>query len=581
MRADSMTWRRTVLLAVGVGILLMLPALWSGFVISDLGPLPVVEGWYPEVGAPLNVYASFFDLPGWPWWIGPETRMRFCRPLSSALLHLDHSLFGHRPLGYHVHSLLWLGGFIALSGLLYSRLPRGVGTVALAIVAFDECHFVSSGWICGRHAVVAAVLSLLGLFAHLRWREQGWWPGLPLSLAGLAAGLLAGETALSVVAFVVCWELFAFRPAGDRPALGQRLVGLLPVGLLAAGYLLLYRAMGYGVVGMSYYLNPAGDPIRLLSGLAVRIPPLLGAGLGGLPAFLWDELPDWRWLQVVLGIATVPAVAVLAWRWRRQMEPSVVRELGWLIPGSLAALIPAAFAPPSGRQLLVPILGLAVVLAFLLRTAWRRLRRREGGWRRRLPAGALVLLLAVAHFAGPIAVRVFGFTLTPTWSVFYDEIAGQLPLDPERGGRQQVIAVNTPGYLTYFPQYVDSVRDGSLFAGRWHVLSAAPHDLRLERTAARTLELEVVGGQLLDSEEERAFLPPGRRWVAGEVIETALFRVEVLAVNDLGPTRVAFHFRRDLEDPDLTFVIWHEDRFEEISPPAMDESLALPWSPWQ
>jgi len=569
-----------VLLAVGAGILLMLPALWSGFVISDLGVLPVLDGWYPEVGAPFNVYASFFDLPGSPWWIGPETRMTFCRPLASALLHLDHRLFALRPLGYHVHSLLWLGGFIALCGLFYSRLPRDIGTVALAIVAFDACHFVSSGWICGRHAVVAVVLSLLGLLAHVRWREHGWWPGLPLSLVGLAGGLLAGEMALSVVAFVVCWELFAFRPASGRPALGQRLVGLLPVGSLAAGYLILYRAMGYGVFGMGYYLNPAGDPINFLSGLAVRVPPLLAGGLVGLPIFLWDLAPDFRWLQVVLGIAAVPAVAALGWRWRRQMEPRVVRELRWLIPGTLAALIPAALASPSERQMLVPILGLAVVLAFLLRTAWRRWRSRDGQWWRRLPAGLLVLLLAVAHFAVPVAVRAFGFTSVRSSSRFYSELASQLPFDEERGGRQQMIAVDTPGYLTYFPQYVDLARKGPLFAGRWHVLSAAPHDLRIERTAARTLELSVVGGQLLHSADERAFLPPGRRFVAGEVIETALFRVQVLAVNTLGPTRVAFHFHRDLEDPDLTFLIWQKDRFEEISPPAMGESLAVKWSPW-
>jgi hypothetical protein len=558
----------------------MLPALWAGFVISDLGPLPVLERWYPEVGTPFNVYASFMDLPGQPWWIGPETQMRFFRPLASALLYLDQGLFGRHPLGYHVHSLLWLGGFIALCGLLYSRLPRDVGTLALAIVAFDEGHIISSGWICGRHAVVAEVLSLLGLLAHLRWREHGWRPGLPLSLAGLAGGLLAGEMALSLVAFVVCWELFAFRPASGRPALRQRLTGLLPVGLVAVGYLVFYRAMGYGASGMGYYLDPAGDPIHLLSGLAVRIPALLAAGLVGLPTLLWDLAPDWRWLQVALGIAALPAVAALGWRWRQQMEPGVVCELRWLIPGSLAALIPAAFATPSDRQLLVPILGLAVVLAFLLRTAWRRWRSRDERWWRRGSAGALLLLLALAHFAVPIAVRVFGFTFVPSSSRFYAELAGQLPLDPERGGRQQVIAVNTPGYLTYFPQYVDLIRDGPHFAGRWHVLSAAPHDLRLKRTAARTLELEVVGGQLLHSAEERVFLPPGRRFVAGEAMETPLFRVEVLAVNDLGPTRVAFRFQRSLEAPDLTFVVWREDRFEEISPPPIGESLVLKWSPW-
>ncbi len=157
-----MTWRRIVLLAVMVGILLLVPSLWLGFVLSDLGILPVLERWYPETGQPFNVYASFFDLPGYPWWIDSETRLEFCRPLASALLHLDHWLYGRNAVGYHLHSLLWLGGLIAACGLLYSRLPRSLGALALVLLAFDECHFISSGWICGRHALT------------LKWSPVSW-----------------------------------------------------------------------------------------------------------------------------------------------------------------------------------------------------------------------------------------------------------------------------------------------------------------------------------------------------------------------------------------------------------------------
>ena len=89
----------------------------------------------------------------------------------------------------------------------------GLACLALALLVFtlDSSHTWPVAWIANRNALVAAVPALLGLVAHLRWREQGWRPGLPLSMLGLGVGLLGGEAALGVFAYVGAYELVGAR----------------------------------------------------------------------------------------------------------------------------------------------------------------------------------------------------------------------------------------------------------------------------------------------------------------------------------------------------------------------------------
>lgn len=565
-----MRYSRTVLIALGVGMVLALPSLWLDFMPSDLIFLTLIEGWYPELGQPFNLYTSFLELPSTQWWASPTTRVTFFRPLASALLRLDHALFGRQALGYHVHSLVWLAALIAVCGLLYRRLPRRVGVLALLLYVVDECLVMPGGLIGNRHALVAVVPALLGLLAHLRWREEGWRPGLPLSLAGFAVGLLGGEMALSVVALVVAYELFAVR-AGEE-GLGRRLRGLLPVVLLAGGYFVAYKALGYGVTGCSAYLDPVGDPIASLRALAGHVPTLLATALVGYP-------PEVDPLAIALGLGAVVAVAVFLWRCRS--GAAAWGEVRWLLPGALMALVPAALARPDVRQLLVPMIGLAPLLAFGLDTAWQRWRR---GWAgsvpRRLGAGAMVLVLVLVHFAGSLPARFVQFFEGFMFNRFHDHVAAQVPL---AASPRQLILINSPGrhLIDYLPLAVD--RHGERIAPSWHVLSEAPHPIRLSRTGARTLELEVVDGQMLASDGEHLFRSPREPLVAGDVLDDRIFRVEILRGNDRGPTRVAFHFDREIDDPSLVFLAWTDDGLGPAEPPARGESLTFeyypkPWS---
>ena len=96
--------------------------------------------------------------------------------------------------------------------------------------------------------------------AHLRWREERWRPGLPLSLLGFAVGLAAGEVALSVLAYLFAYELFA---APGTPK--ARVRALCPTALILIAYLLHYRLAGYGAAASGLYLDPFRSPLEYLA----------------------------------------------------------------------------------------------------------------------------------------------------------------------------------------------------------------------------------------------------------------------------------------------------------------------------
>src|SRR6185436_13829292 len=110
----------------------------------------------------------------------------------------------------------------------------------LLLFVIDDGHWQALGWLSGRHGLVALAPALLGVAAHLRWREDGWRWGLPLSLVGYAVGLLGGEMALQALAYVAAYELL------HKDSLWQRIKSLAPAAVLVFLYLLLYRSLGYG-----------------------------------------------------------------------------------------------------------------------------------------------------------------------------------------------------------------------------------------------------------------------------------------------------------------------------------------------
>ncbi|MBX3219499.1 MAG: hypothetical protein KF795_03200 [Labilithrix sp.] len=568
--------RRVLFVCLAVSAVLCLPALFCGFFGDDHMQLTVVEGTQLDMGSsPYDLYSFGTGVPAKvhatmeqgivPWWTDPHFKVRLFRPLSSALFALDHALFARSPVPYHVHQILWYLGLVAAAGLFFRRVLPGVtGGIALLLFAIDDAHAQPVSWIASRHALISALPCMLGLVAYLRFREEGWRVGRWLCLPAFAVGLLGGEGALGVMAYVFAYEL-----VGARGSWRSRVGGLVLPALLILGYLVAYRLLGYGVASSSAYLDAIGQPrLFLLAGLT-RVPTLVLDLLGGLSADVSFVFPSARPVLIALGVFTIGLVAFLL----RSLSPSFSdaerRAARWLALGASLALLPAMGGFVGSRVLLPASIGGAGLLALLLRHGWLSAQGRGGLVRIACRWYAFVhLVLAPAGFLLGIA-GVIQCRLAAESAVAKTGLAHTADLDVF------VLNASDPmigfyGGVTFFAEPPPRIRSCRL-------LSMAKFDHAVTRTGARSFELAVVDGRMLDSVYEGLFR--ASPILEGEEVRLGDARVRVLALRDGKPARIEVTTARPLDDPSYAFVTWQGGALERVDLSREGETLHLRWSP--
>ncbi len=479
--------RRTLWVSLLAALVLALPTVWMGFINDDFIHLLILEG-FPSLASPYDLFRFAGGDPEglqrmiakgpYPWWTLPELKLAFWRPLSSALAVLDHSLFGRNPVGYHLHSLAWYLGMVALFGTLLRRfLPGAVASLALFLFAIDGAHFLVAGWIANRNALVAAVPALFGVWMHLEWRELRRPWALPLSLVGLTVGLLGGETALGVFAYLLAYEVL-----GARDGVKERARALAPAALLGLAYLVSYKLSGYGASGSGSYVDPVGEPGRYLLAVLGRVPALLCGLLLEVPADLWAFSTSTRPMLVGMGLL---ALGLLAWLLRTawpELTGDERRHCRWLFLGAALSLLPVAATFPSNRLLLVPSLGGSVAVAVVLVSAWRS---RARGWRPRgMAAGAGVLALShlvLAPLLWPMMtlfIRTFESQTEPILQTLEHE------LDRKRLPEQRVVILPLPNPLLGMYAPMRMATRGMPVPLAWWTLSLSPEPHVLTRHGA-------------------------------------------------------------------------------------------------
>jgi hypothetical protein len=584
---------RTALAVAAVGLVLVLPSLAAGFFADDYLQIAQLEGWSANPVGPLDLYsfvppdratvAALVDR-GAPYFISPNLQLRFFRPLSSALMALDHSLFGRRPLPYHIHTLLWYAALLLVVGALYRRAaPPSVALLAFLIFCLDDAHAFSVTFIAARNAVVPCVLVWLGLGAHLRWRIHGWRPGAWLAPLLGALGLLAGEMGIAALAYLVAWEICE-RRSGWRRALA-------PTVVLVAGYLVVYHLFGAGAHGSGAYLDPFGDPLGFLRELPGRFLILVGNLIFRTPVDLVFFNNGLR--APLLAAGGVAAIVVAVWlpRALRRLPADEAARVRWLGLGAAGALVAGTPGTVGERLAFAAGLGGSVVVAALLRDAWQLFR----AGRARLLAGLALVSLGLPNL-------VIAAVALPGKTIFFTRVFGGY----RRLAREAEIAAPVPARVVVvalddmFPLQLLAARaveqgrtpdqlapiargEGGRLAGPdtlgelgSGVLSMASATQRLRRTAADTLELSASDGTLLDGAWPSVFRAASVPFPRGTVIHTAYMTATVLDDREGRPTRVAFQFTRSLDDPSLIFLVFRDRGLRRLTLPAVGGEVALP-----
>lgn len=553
-----------ILAATGLG---------AGFVGDDAYHLLILHGertpsadgnLYSFMSGDPMVTQQFIESGPYPWWTDPHAKATFFRPLSEALHRFDFTLFGDRAVFWHVHSTLWYLALVYLWTLIArANLTAPVAGLSALLFAIDECHWMPAVWIANRNALIACAPALFGLYAHLRWREERWKLGLPLSIAGYLLGMLGGETWLGIAAYVAAYELFA-----SRDTLMLRTIHLAPAAACAIAYAIFYKLSGYGAYNSGSYVQPlsplyfAEAPGRMLA--------LAGGLLVMSPVDAWAFAPNVRWLLVAAGVI---ALLLFAWLLRRcwpSMEERDRHALRWVIPGGLMSMLPVIAAFPMGRLLLGPSIAGSVVIAVLLRHWWTA--RKKGNVR---IAGVACASLAFVHIVLAVIAWPIQSAIFTGIGILGDRIFLEAPIDDTRAANQRIflLAGQDPFTLIYPP--IARRLHGSPLPRGWHALSASPSGHTFTRTGPNTFEFAADDGPLVVGVFADILRSPEHPMAVGDEVGLGDSRIEVLDVIDGRPSKIRVECNVPLDDPSLLFLQFQDFALKRFDVPPVGETRTI------
>ncbi|MBL8920310.1 MAG: hypothetical protein JNJ54_15695 [Myxococcaceae bacterium] len=581
MADTTVGWRRLVFgsaaprFALVLGALVALPFCFTGFFADDFLHQALLRGlpgfaagdrWnlFTFVNGDPAVARPLIENGPFPWWTLPTLKFSFLRPLTALIANVEHGLVGGNAVLLHLHSIAWYVALIAVANPVLARALRTSTAAPLAMILFaiDDAHAVVAGWIANRNALVSAVFALLALLAHLRWREERWWWGLPLSMGAAALGLAGGESAVGALLTIGAWEV-TLGPGGWR----RRLLALAPMTLVGVTYLVVYKLTGSGAAGSEIYNDPLAEPFAFLTRAPPKALALAGAQFLGTTADLWLIKVALRPALVAAGVVALAAVSWLLRALWPDFTDDERRALRWLGAAFGASLAPVLATFPLNRLLLVPSVFASAIIALVLVHGWR-----APGRAVRWATRALVVP-AVAQCAvmWPVNAGVYGVGSSLQRSMAMETALG----DEALAGHVLVFAAPDPSAVLY----TSMIRQlhGKPAAKSWVTVSFASSAHRLTRRSEREVEVEVTDGQMLQSVFEQLVRSSDVPVPIGYRVKLARATIEVTSLDGEARPKTLLVTLDQLPDgATFTLARWDDGVLGPLELPAVGESLVLP-----
>jgi hypothetical protein len=500
-----------------------------------------------------------------PWWVVPEIKGSFWRPLTVATHWLDYRLWPNSSVLMHVHSLLWFGLVIASAALLYRRMmgPTLAAGLAALLYAVDDSHAMPAAWLANRNALVAGLFGILAIITYDRWRRDGRSGSAILSMLCTAASLLSAEAGVAVFAY-----LGAHAVCLDRARWPRKAAALLPFVAILIVWRILWTLGGHGIVNVGLYIDPIDQPGHFALAVFQRV-PLLMLGQWALPpaetSIFFGTVP-----VAALVIAGYALIFGLGFLLRPLLRADPIARF-WAV-GMILSLIPNCATFPANRLLLFAGIGAMGLLAQLLTNVFRLVdsalpvlsenrRLRIVGW------AFVVLHLVLA----PISLSLFAWApIGP--EAFTDQVKVQTPLDPSVE-HQDLIIVNAPsiGYAHYMPIIWEL--DGRPVPRHTRVLAPGVPPVTLRRLDDRTLSVRPEA-TFICWRFDHLFRSERNPMHVGQRVELTGLSIEVTKVTPDGRAAEAvFRFAVPLEDPSLRWLQWKDGEFIPFTPPTVGQTV--------
>ena len=591
-------------------IVIMLPALWHGWVMDDagfrarfLGTLDVDEALlngrtpYSDIStlgaATANLYSFFggekatealMDYGTLPWWASPDLKISFWRPVTAFTIWLDYQLFPDSGPLQHLHSILWFALAVLLLAYFYRRLvgPVWIASLAVFVYALDDCNYLPAAFLAQRNSVIALVFCLLTLLMHDRWRRDNSRAAAFLAVPLLALSLLSAEAGIATMAYLVAYAMML-----DAGKWRHRLLSLTPYIATVVVWRIIYRSLEYGTLGSGMYIDPASEPWRFIEAAAERGPILLFTQLMGSSADMYYFFNHtFRLGLLVFSAAMLVALLLVLLPLLRKN-----RQARFFLLGMLLATVPICATIASNRNLMfvgIGAMGLVALFlgAFAGRYSYLPARRlwRVGAWlfcilfvlNHLIAAGAV-------HLAAPWMYQRFGAT---------SKIASDIPCPPEVR-KQDLVVVNSPSPLMMMGIPVVNALEDRPSPRSIRCLAPAFGSLEAERIDETSLIIRAIGRNLLFSNKHEQFTvhpvyfleefntilrAPQLRFTDEWCMQLPGMSARVIRLDEHSmPVEVRFTFAVPLEDPSLRWVRFDVDgrRYVPFKPPAIGHVAEL------
>ena len=515
-----------------------------------------------------------------PWWVSPDFKVRFFRPVTSLSILADFKLWGDWAVGYHLTSLALFAVFLWLAFRLYIALgvSARASLWALAFLAVKDGHTLSVSWIAGRNGLLGAVFVVATVLAVARSATSKHpWRWLVASVACFLLACGSRESGL-VAAPLVALYLVILGPLAVGGSVPERIKrhlhspALWLFGLLAVGYLAFYVLGGYGTKSLMYPM-PWSDPVEYLTRLGVLLPVSLLSLFLGVASDLFPILtPPFTILLICVGILLLFGVGYILFRllgWTRM----VAFSLGWM----LLCFLVVGGTEPSDRLLM----DASVASCLLLGLAFERLLPLRRQWADRQYARVILAAFLLLGLAGSIPMTNGRSREIAKVGNMDRDIIRDADVDQAAPPPRQVFLLNSPSNMLSLTMattwsVIHQDRDTQFFP-----LQLGRRGLIWKRIDDRTMTLTAVGPPFLANRFERLFVSPRTTIVQGATYRTTAFTVTAEEVEPEGIRTIRLKLDRDIDDPANQFLAWDGKRLSRTKPPAAGTSVQLPEVPKQ
>lgn len=593
-----MAYWSTVLAIVVGSIALRAPALHANLYADDWDHYAIETNLYPVklpiwdmfnwVGRTDAERGALLDAGRLPWWSSPNLQLSVFRPLASLLVHFDYSMLdgAHHPARLHVHTVFWWCVLLfGVAALMAAVLPLPIAALSTLLYAVDDGFIVPFAWVANRSQIIALAFVVWAMCFHVRAQHSGSWRDRGATAILIALGLCAGEHALAPLAYVVAATAYA------PGSFGARVRRLLPLLVLVAVYVLARAAMGYGIAGSGFYIDPVAEPVRYLLAFRVRVAVLLADLVFSIPSEWSQGAPLPGYLQRALSltafaqqsqlnaapvgvVAAILTCGLLLWL-RTSRAGEGRRAIEWLVVGAFISLLPVGGVIAAGRMTPAPAIGFDALMAYLL---WRSISIAVRASKRWARVAAAVVAIVVSTLALVVPARRshdgahYMNGLTNAERRWVEE--ADFGVKSLMGRHVLIVSALDLASQLALPYILHAA--GRAMPATARLLSPRGDEPQvLTRVGPRSFELAFAQHSSLPQfvgsvyRSDADSMHPGDRFIGTH------FEVSVLETRLGQPTRVRFDFSTSLDNESLVFMVAGEKRLSRLKMPGIWEHVVI------